>query len=183
VVATSADADDLIERSLESLLALGLPEDTKLTARIRPLARELLIQLDPQDAAERMLAVQMIAAFTRSMFLSRNANHQKHPKWFKLYSGDCDRAMTLFRRQMQTFTDLRRLRRTTFNAIRQANIAAQQIVVTDCPTPDSHAQPLQTKKNENIASANPAAPPCAPIAKRPAPAHIAPAPARPKPTS
>jgi hypothetical protein len=118
---------------LDALLNLGLPEDTKLAARIRPLARDLLQQLDPHDPAERMLAVQMIATFTRSMFLTRNANLQKHPRWFALYSAECHRAMTLFRHQMQFFTDLRRPRRTTFNAIRQANIAAQQIVVTDSP--------------------------------------------------
>jgi hypothetical protein len=144
----STDAVVSLENSLEVLLVLGLPDDTKLSARIRPLARELLMQLDPQDVAERMLAVQMIASFSRSMFLSRNANRQKNARWFKLYSGECDRAMTLFRQQMQTFTDLRRPRRTTFNAIRNANIAGQQIVITEPPnpTPDPNAKSLQKKK-------------------------------------
>jgi hypothetical protein len=145
---SAAVADDVIAQSLEPLLELGLPKDSKLTDKIRPLARELLIELSPQDAAERMLAVQMIASFSRSMFLSRNANLQKHPKWFSLYSAECSRAMTLFRRQVQTFTDLRRPRRTTFNAIRQANIANQQIVVNDqasTPAP----QPLESQPSTN----------------------------------
>jgi hypothetical protein len=126
-----AQPGDSMARSIESLLDLGLPKDPKYGPLIRPLARELLEQLAPADAAERMLSVQMIAAFSRSIFLARLANVQTHPKWFALYSRECNSAMTMFRRQLQTLTDLRRPRRTTFNAIRQANIAGQQIVVND----------------------------------------------------
>jgi hypothetical protein len=125
----SDDADALLAESIEPLLDLGLPADSKLTEKLRPLARELLSELDPKDTAERMLAVQMVAVFSRSMYLARAANAQKNTKWFSLYSGECDRAMTQFRRQVQTLKDLRRPRRS-FTAIRNANIAGQQIVVT-----------------------------------------------------
>jgi hypothetical protein len=139
----ATDADALIAKAIQPLLDLGLPKDSKLTSQIRPLARDLLIELNPQDAIERMLAVQMIAAFSRSMFLSRHANNQTHFKWFSLYSGECDRAMTLFRRQLQTLQDLRRPRRS-FTAIRQANIAGQQIVITDpASAPSSDEKSIQ----------------------------------------
>ena len=151
--AASADADEVIARSVEDLLDLGMPGDSTLATMIRPLARALLLQVDPQDAAERMLAVQMIGSFSRSMFLSRNANRQKNSRWFALYSGECNRAMALFRRQMQTFIDLRRPRRTSFTAIRHANIAGQQIVVTDSPTSDRSSQPkLQSPTRRTLAT-------------------------------
>ena len=145
-----ADADAVIAQSLEPLLDLGLPRDSKLGEKIRPLARERLMELDPRGAAERMLAVQMIAAFSRSMFLAKNANHQKNTKWFALYSGECDRAMAQFRRQLQTLKDLRHPRRSSFTAIRQANIAGQQIVVTD---PRRLSQPPQMSNGaSNVAT-------------------------------
>jgi len=131
--AVSTDADAVIAQAIEPLLDLGLPRDSKMGEKIRPLARELLLELDPRGAAERMLAVQMIAVFSRSMFLAKNANFQKNMKWFALYSGECDRAMVQFRRQLQTLKELRSPRRSSFTAIRQANIACQQIVVTDPP--------------------------------------------------
>jgi hypothetical protein len=127
----ASSCDDKSPLDIESLLDLAVPDDSRLSEKIRPMAREVLIQIDPRDASERMLAVQMIAAFSRSMFLARYANLQKNAKWFSLYSGECNRAMATFRGQLQTLTDLRRPRRTTFNAIRQANFADQQIVVTD----------------------------------------------------
>ena len=118
---------------LQGLLDLALESDTGFAALFGPLARELLIELDPQDPAEKMLVTQMVATFSRSLFLSRHANQQKNTKWFTLYSAECDRAMNMYRKQMQLLSDYRRPRRarqTTFNAIRTANIAGQQVVVS-----------------------------------------------------
>jgi hypothetical protein len=77
-----------------------------------------------------MLVAQMVATFSRSMFLSHQANRQKHPKWFALYSVECDRTMNLYRKQMQSLAEYRRPRRRTFTAIRTANIAGQQVVMS-----------------------------------------------------
>jgi len=135
---------------LQSLLDLAVDPDPKFSRGIDALARELLVQLDPQDAAEKMLVTQMIATFGRSMFLSRFANRQKHPKWFGLVSAECGRAMNLYRKQMQSLAEYRRPRRTVFTAIRNANIAGQQVVVTGGATPidpqreDGYAETVQT---------------------------------------
>jgi hypothetical protein len=115
---------------LQVLLELGLEADAQSAARIGPLARELLGQLGPRDGAEKILVTQMIATFSRSMFLSRRVNIQTNPKWFALYSAECDRAMNLYRKQMQSLAEYRRPRRRTFTAIRTANIAGQQMVLS-----------------------------------------------------
>ncbi len=135
-VAISADP-------LRVLLDLAIEPDHRLAAMIEPLARELLLQLDPRDASEKMLVTQMISTFSRAMFLSRYANRQKHPKWFALYSQQCDRAMDLYRKQMQSLSEYRRPRRTTFNAIRTANIAGQQVVIAAAPA-SSAASPTES---------------------------------------
>jgi hypothetical protein len=114
---------------VQVLLELALESDSHSAARIGPVAREMMRRLDPRDSAEMMLVTQMIATFSRAMFLSRHANKQKHPKWFVLYSGECDRTMNLYRKQMAALADYRRPRRRTFTAIRTANIAGQQVVV------------------------------------------------------
>jgi hypothetical protein len=123
--AVTAGADPL-----QALLDLALEPGSPYSACIGSFARDLLTQLDPQDSAEKMLVTQMIATFSRSMFLSRHANRQKNPKWFALYSAECDRTMHLYRKQMQSLADYRRPQRRTFTAIRTANIAGQQVVVS-----------------------------------------------------
>ncbi len=121
----------IIGDPMQALLELALQADARSSAWIGPVARELFAQLDPQDSAEKMLITQMIATFSRSMFLSRNANIQKNQKWFALYSSECDRTMDLYRKQMQTLIEYRRPRRRMFTAIRTANIVGQQVVVGD----------------------------------------------------
>ena len=121
----SEDAGD----ALGVLLDLVLESDAHSAARFGPVAREMLKRLAPRDSAETMLITQMIATFSRSMFLSRHASKQKNPKWFALYSEECDRTMNLYRKQMQTLADYRGPRRRSFTAIRTANIAEQQVVV------------------------------------------------------
>ncbi len=116
------------------MMELGVPQDAHLVSLIRPMARDLLKQLDPKDPAERMLVTQMIATFTRSIFLSRHANIQKNHQWFTTYSAECDRAMETFRRQIKTLAELRRPRRNSFTTIRRASINTQQIVVSSVPT-------------------------------------------------
>ena len=115
---------------LQALLDLALEPNSPYSACVGPLARELVTQLDPRDSAEKMLVTQMIATFSRSMFLSRHANRQKNPRWFALYSAECDRTMNLYRKQMQSLAEYRRPRRRTFTAIRTANIAGQQVVLS-----------------------------------------------------
>jgi hypothetical protein len=115
--------------ALGVLLDLALESDLHSAARFGPVAREMLRRLAPRDSAETMLITQMIATFSRSMFLSRHASKQKNPKWFALYSEECDRTMNLYRKQMQTLADYREPRRRSFTAIRTANIAGQQVVM------------------------------------------------------
>jgi len=119
----------IVDDPLAVLVELALEADSNAATRIGPIARELMTQLGPRDAVETMLVAQMIATFSRSMFLSRHANKQKHPKWFALYSEECDRTMNLYRKQMQALAEYRQPRRRTFTAIRTANFAEQQVVV------------------------------------------------------
>jgi hypothetical protein len=163
--------------------------DPSWAARIAPLARDLYAQVAPRDPAEQMLAAQMVATFARSMFLARHANRQRHPKWFSLYSAECDRATDLYRRQMRALDEHRAPRRATFTAIRTANIAGQQVVVTPSPTPPPPGgPPLLNMKAEcpsppipspsdATTSPEPAAPPSAPPSKKPSRGSAAPAPA------
>src|SRR5579862_6120755 len=72
----------IVDDPLAVLIDLALESDSHSAARIGPIAREMIRRLDPRDSAEMMLVTQMIATFSRSMFLSRHANKQKHPKWF-----------------------------------------------------------------------------------------------------
>jgi hypothetical protein len=124
----SGGGGTIVDDPLAVLVDLALEADSNAAARIGPIARELLRQLGPRDAVETMLVTQMIATFSRSMFLSRHANKQKHPKWFALYSEECDRTMNLYRKQMAALAECRQPRRRTFTAIRTANIAGQQVV-------------------------------------------------------
>jgi hypothetical protein len=179
--------------SLAKMLDLALSSDPFHSAHLDTVAHDLMQQLAPQDAAEQMLVTQMIATFTRSMFLSRHANRQKKSQWFALYSGECDRAMNLYRKQMQTLAEYRRPRRTIFNAIRTANIAGQQVVLNDVATAHNPADPPAPETRPCPHSTNAESIPangvtaCHPSAspslnrrfKKPSPGHRAPAPARP----
>jgi hypothetical protein len=145
---TSDPAATAAAPSLEGLLKLlesVQTADVKLAAELAPLTRDFLAHFAPQDPAERMLAAQIIATFSRAMFLARHANGQKTPAWFSLYSREADRAMNLFRKQMQTLADNRRPRpprRTTFTTIRTANIAGQQLITAAVPLPRTRRLPL-----------------------------------------
>ena len=128
------DGGKMVDGPLTVLVELALEADNNAAARIGPIARELMAQLSPRDAVETMLVTQMIATFSRSMFLSRHANKQKNPKWFALYSEECDRTMNLYRKQMQALAEYRQPRRRSFTAIRTANFAGQQVVVSGSAT-------------------------------------------------
>ena len=146
---------------LEKLLDVALSSDPFHSADLVPIAHQLLQQLAPQDPAEQMLVTQMIATFTRSMFLTRHANRQKNARWFALYSGECDRAMNLYRKQMAALADYRRPRRTVFNAIRTANIAGQQVVMTGRRSPKK-SKPHHAPPRPSQAKAKPHLPPVPP---------------------
>ena len=128
--ADSGEGGTIVDDPLSVLVDLALEADSNAAARIGPIARELVRQLGPRDPVETMLVTQMIATFSRSMFLSRHANKQKNPKWFALYSEECDRTMNLYRKQMQALAEYRQPRRRSFTAIRTANFAGQQVVVS-----------------------------------------------------
>jgi hypothetical protein len=141
---TTGETPPAVADPLQRMLDLALNPGSKISDRVAPLARDLLLEFDPQDPAEKMLVIQMIANFSRALFLSRNANSQKNTKWFTLYSAECNRTMHLYRKQLQSLADYRRPRRTTFTAIRTANIAGQQVVMTARRKPkEIHVQSVQ----------------------------------------
>lgn len=82
-----------------------------------------------RDPLEEMLVVQALWTHTRLARLSSIANQQTTPNHIKVVHDACDRAGNTLRRQMLALAEYRRPPRTdAFMAIKQANVAQQQVV-------------------------------------------------------
>lgn len=125
------------ESFLQSLMLLALPPVQGKPSVFEPVARRIAKQLAPQDPAEEMLVAQMISTCYRALRLSRDATVQTDAKWADLHYNHADRAFNLFRRQLQTLSDYRRPRSTSFTAIRNANFTAQQLIQSITSPPSS----------------------------------------------
>lgn len=85
--------------------------------------------VQPRDAVEEMLVLQMLWTHARLAKLSAIANEQVQRANVRLVHDACDRAANTFRRQMAALSEYRRPPRgDAFIAIKQANLAAQQVV-------------------------------------------------------
>ena len=83
----------------------------------------------PRDALEEMLVVQMAWAHARLARLSAIAHNQEQRGNVQVVHDACDRAANTFRRQMLALAEYRRPAQPgSFVAIRQANVANQQVV-------------------------------------------------------
>ena len=131
---------DLFARAARPLPAAAAADPARAAAdasdatALAAVAADLTRQFAPRDPAEELLVAQMIWTHARVLFLTRQAGRQTDRRWFTAYSAELTRASHLYRRQMQALSDHRRPRRsaanTSFTTIRQANIAAQQLVQT-----------------------------------------------------
>jgi hypothetical protein len=85
--------------------------------------------VQPRDALEEMLVVQMAWAHARLARLSAIAHNQEQRGNVQVVHDACDRAANTFRRQMLALAEYRRPAQPgSFVAIRQANVANQQVV-------------------------------------------------------
>jgi hypothetical protein len=128
---------------LARLLDFALPAADPVCKRHRAEATEMAASLAPTDAAEQMLVCHMITNHFRAIRLARNAFQQTNIKWFQTYQSQAAEAMNLYRRQLRALADYRRPPRKSFAAIRHANIAGQQVVITQPgPNPTPPPPPL-----------------------------------------
>jgi hypothetical protein len=85
--------------------------------------------VQPRDVIEKMLVVQMVWTHARLARLSSIAHDQEHRENVQVVHDACDKAANTFRRQMLTLAEYRRpAQPSSFVAIRQANLANQQVV-------------------------------------------------------
>jgi hypothetical protein len=95
--------------------------------------RDALARMAPRDPLEEMLVGQAILAHARAMHLALIAPNQTSIDGVRVVNEYADRAANTFRRMTLALAEYRRPPRAgdSFTAIRQANIAQQQVVVND----------------------------------------------------
>lgn len=93
-------------------------------------ARDVIASMAPRDAAEEMLIAQLLFAHARAMRLTELANQQTAIDSVRVVHEYADRASNTYRRLMLALAEYRRppVPASSFTAIRQANIAGQQVV-------------------------------------------------------
>lgn len=85
--------------------------------------------VQPRDAIEEMLLMQMAWTHARLARLSAIASNQTTTANVRVVHDACDRAASTFRRQMLALADYRRPPRTdAFTVVKQLNAAQQQLV-------------------------------------------------------
>jgi hypothetical protein len=91
--------------------------------------RDVFGRMAPRDPAEEMLVAQLIFAHTRAMHLADLANAQTRLDSLRVVNEYADRASNTYRRLMLALAEYRRPPKGGDTHIRQANIAAQQVVL------------------------------------------------------
>lgn len=91
---------------------------------------DLLERMAPRDPMEELLVVQAAMAYARVLHLTELANQQESLESIRTVHEYADRASNTYRRLMLALAEYRRPPRVgdSFTAIRQANIAGQQVV-------------------------------------------------------
>lgn len=96
---------------------------------------DFLGRMKPLDPLEELLVVQALWAHARAGRFSLVACQQTEVKQIQAANAAADGASNLFRKQMLTLAEYRRgPRRDTFMAIKQANVANQQVVLQNDET-------------------------------------------------
>ena len=103
-------------------------KDKPIAQQLEKIAADWVTRFKPRDPVEEMLIAQMLWTHARLAHLSAAVTAQIDIKWHGLIALQADRAANLFRRQMLALAEYRRPTRRSFTAIRQANIAEQQVV-------------------------------------------------------
>ena len=98
--------------------------------RVRRRAREFLERIGPRDALEQILAEQILWMHGTMAMLSHFAALQSARKNMKVLHEARDRLSEACRKHILAFQQYRHPRQTSFTAVRQANIAQQQIVAS-----------------------------------------------------
>ncbi|MCH8153371.1 MAG: hypothetical protein IH830_13475 [Planctomycetes bacterium] len=107
----------------------GIISDEVLNATAVEFANDVCERMKPRDPLEEMLVMQCLWTHTRLAYLSKLANQQVRLEAVKVVHGCCDQASNTFRRLMLALAEYRRPPKgDSFLAIRQANVAQQQIV-------------------------------------------------------
>jgi len=118
---------DLVGADLVCRQFAWLVEDnTGRTAKVVIGALKETVQ--PRDVIEEMLVLQMAWTHARLARLSRLANNQTDRNGLRVVNDACDRAANTYRRQMLALAEYRRPPREPFVAVKQDNIAQQQVV-------------------------------------------------------
>jgi|GEM_PF-1531336 len=94
-------------------------------------ADDLIRRMAPRDPMEEMLIVQALMAHVRVMHLTSLANSQERLESIRTVHEYADRASNTYRRLMLALAEYRKPPRggDSFTAIKQANIAGQQVVM------------------------------------------------------
>jgi hypothetical protein len=109
----------------------GMYGDFDLTESAMLHARRVMERMAPRDPVEEMLVAQLLATHARVMRLNWLANKQESYHGIKTITEYADRATNTYRRQMLALAEYRKPPRAgdSFTAIRQANVAQNQVVV------------------------------------------------------
>jgi hypothetical protein len=154
---------NIIASQLESFVSYRDEQDQQLARKgAETFVAGLKESVQPRDAIENMLMMQMAWTHARLAKLSAIAHNQKETNNVRIVNEACDRAASTFRRQMLTLSEYRRPPRSdAFYAIRQANVANQQVVANG-------SDPIPQHENRSNELGSSPLPPDAPRPCRPA---------------
>jgi hypothetical protein len=107
-----------------------LKEESPLHLAWRKEAEALRRELWPRDAVERLMVDQILWLHARFAQLSVMSARQTELEGARAIHGACDRLADTLRRHMAALVSYRYPKRKKFLAVKQANFANQQIVVT-----------------------------------------------------
>ncbi|MEM1167385.1 MAG: hypothetical protein AAGI30_13975 [Planctomycetota bacterium] len=125
-----------------------------LTPSAMVYAQDMIERMAPRDPMEEMLVVQALMAHARVLHLTDLANRQERLENLRTVHEYADRASNTFRRLMCALADYRKPPRggDSFTAIKQANIAGQQVVMN---AENSGANATNEQGSSDAASAPP----------------------------
>lgn len=111
-------------------------------------AGDVMARMAPRDPVEEMLVAQLLLTHSRVLHLTDIANHQTGLQQVRTIHEYADRASNTYRRLMLALAEYRRPPRTgdTFTAIKQANIAGQQVVQNQ-----ENSQPTKATNEQGFA--------------------------------
>jgi len=127
---TTRDKSSLGVAVYYEIMKRTVKEGTPRYRRIRKEAKAFLKRLGPRDPLEQVLAEQILWMHATMAYLSHYAAVQPRGRWMKLFHAARDRLGNTCRKHIVALQEYRRPRRRSFTAVRQANIAQQQIVTS-----------------------------------------------------